>query len=142
MPLKSKTKLTFEDCYIEIEKIVEKFRYKWTLSSIAWLSFEDLKWSIISHVHKKWNLFDQKQGLGGWVATITKNQLTNWGRNLFTNYSKPCNSCVCSENTENYCRVFGSQDSSVCPILKKWEKSKKEKYNISLPLALEYHSNE
>ncbi len=140
---KPATELTFEDCYKEIEEIVEKFRYKWTLTSVAWLSFDDLKFIILSHINKKWALFDQKQGLGGWVATITKNQLTNSIRNSYGNFARPCRNCIANRNVgEGECQIFGTQDSKQCGVLAKWEKSKQQKCSIELPLTLEYHSNE
>lgn len=144
MPTKKQTKhLTFEDCYDEIEAIVEKFRYKWTLSSVAWLSFDDLKNSVLAHVHRKWSLYDQNQGLGGWVATITKNQLTNSIRNSYGNFARPCRNCIGNRNVgEGQCQIFGDQDPKKCGLLAHWEKSKQQKHNIELPLALEYHSNE
>ena len=46
---------TFEDCYDEIEKIVEKKSYDWTLKANLLLDFDDVKSIIISHVWKKWH---------------------------------------------------------------------------------------
>jgi len=144
MPKKNKAvALTFEDLYDRIVKVIDKFRYRWQLSSLAWMDFNDVRQILLKHINQKFNQYDQSLPIENWVATISRNQITNIGRNEYGSFANPCRGCIGSKHVaEGQCQIFGTQDSSKCGILAKWEKTKKQKCSIELPLALEYHSNE
>ena len=42
--------LTFEDAYPVIKSEIEKKKHKWTLTSLAWISYEDVSQIILLHI--------------------------------------------------------------------------------------------
>ena len=135
------TKLkTFEDCYEEIVAIVEKKRYEWTLKADLMTDFEDTKSIIVTHIWKKWHLYDQTRCLGGWVATIVKNQFQNILRDLYYSTSSPCAQCPCNLGGDA-CSVWGIQGVE-CELFKKWYNTKRHSHDVRLPLPLENHLHE
>ena len=130
----------FEDHYEEIATIVEKHRSKWTFKASVMKDFDDVKSEIITHIWKKWHLFDPTRALGGWVATITKHQFSNILRNVYLSTSSPCSQCPCSRD-DNKCSLFGVQ-SVECALYAKWSKTKKSAHEARLPVSLEHHMDE
>ena len=131
---------TFEDCYDIIQKAIERKRNSWTLTSINWMDFDDVKSIILIHIHKKWHLYDQNKKLLPWLSSVISHQMTNLIRNVFSNYSRPCLKCAAYNGDEN-CKIY-DKCTNVCPLLAYWEKSKKFCYDIKLPLSSEHHQNE
>lgn len=131
---------TFEECYPEVEAIVEKQRAQWTFKATMMRDFDDVKMEIIAHIWKKWSLYDQARPLGGWVATIVKHQFWNILRDTYLSTSAPCSRCP-SNLGENLCALFGEQGVD-CAIYKKWYNNKRHSHQARLPLALENHANE
>lgn len=133
-------KPTFEQSYEQIAKEIDKRRPKWQLESVVYLSFDDVKMMILTHIHTKWEQYDPAFPLINWVSKIISNQMINISRNVYGSFKKPCLSCACAEGLDG-CRLFGTQNVS-CPILAKWYETKKTQHDIKLPVALEFHSNE
>jgi len=133
-------KRTFEECYDEIHSIVEKQRPQWTFKANVMRDFDDIKSEIITHVWKKWELYDQSRPLGGWVATIVKHQLANILRDSYLSTSSPCSRCACNIG-ENLCSMYGEQGKE-CPLYAKWYKTKRHSHEARLPLSLENHTDE
>jgi len=131
---------TFEDCYDIIQKAIERKRNSWTLSSINWMDFDDVKSIILIHIYKKWHLYDQNKKLLPWLSSVISHQITNLIRNVFQNFSKPCNRCAAFENQEE-CRIYGKIGED-CPLYAYWMKNKKLCYDVKLPLPSEHHQNE
>lgn len=131
---------TFEECYSEITVIVEKQRSKWTFKASVMRDFDDIKSEIITHVWKKWPLYDQSRPLGGWVATIVKHQFANILRDTYTSTSSPCSRCVANKG-DKMCSLYGEQGVE-CPLYKKWYHTKRHAHEAKLPVSIEERLNE
>lgn len=130
---------TFEECYDEIESIVEKKRQQWTFKATIMRDFDDVKMEIISHIWKKWALYDQARPLGGWVATIVKHKLSNILRDVYLSTSSPCSRCSCNLG-DNLCSIYGEQGVE-CPLFKKWYHTKRHSHEARLPVSIEDKEN-
>lgn len=135
-----KNKLKFES-YIDLINLeIAKRKNKWTLTAINWMGFEDVSQIIISHIYKKWNLYDEKKPLLPWINRIISNQIKNLIRNNYGNYTRPCLKCAASIG-ENECKIYGKQEKS-CPLYNNWIKTKKNAYDLKMTLSIEDHSHE
>lgn len=131
----------FEDCIEIIDRELEKRRYTWRLSSVSWMDFDDVAQKIRIHIHKKWHQYNPKRKLEPWINTIITNQIRNEIRNNYGRFSRPCANCVMDEG-EELCRYTPSKRKcGECPLYAKWEKSRKNAYNIKMPLGLELHQD-
>jgi DNA-directed RNA polymerase specialized sigma24 family protein len=143
-----KGKLAYEDCFSQIDEELVKRRGTWFLHSLTWMDYDDVCQIIRSHIHKKWDLWDQERALAPWINKIITNQIKNILRNNYSNFVKPCVNCPFNqssgeEGASGLCGFTksGTQDNS-CPLYKKWEKTKKSAYDIKMALTLEHHSQE
>ena len=137
---KRKPKIKFEDNIDIISEEIRKRKGKWTLTSIAWMDFEDISQILKIHIFKKWHLYDQDKPILPWLNRIISNQLKNLVRNNYTNYCKPCLRCAAAE-PDSSCSIYGAQDSR-CPLYKRWVMKKKSAYDVKMALPLENHRNE
>ena len=138
MPRKKKTIApSFEESIPLINREINKRRGRWTLNSLSWIDFEDVSQIIKLHVFKKWHLYNASQPLAPWLNRIITNQIKNIIRNNYGNYSKPCSRCAAAE-AEDKCLVYGKQDST-CPLVAKWEKTKKIAHDVKIAVPLENH---
>ena len=137
---KRKPKIKFEDSIDIISEEIKKRKGKWTLTSIAWMDFEDISQILKIHIFKKWHLYDQTKPILPWLNRIISNQLKNLVRNNYTNYCKPCLRCAAAE-PDSSCSIYGAQDSR-CPLYKRWVMKKKSAYDVKMALPLENHRNE
>lgn len=135
-----KIKPTFEECYPVIISEVNKKKYKWTLSSLSWLGWEDISQIILIHINEKWCQYDQSKPLQPWLSAIISNQIKNIVRNNYSNYTRPCLKCKAAEPGDS-CKIYQEQ-SSVCPAFEVWEKRRKSAYDVKLPVSIESHINE
>jgi len=133
-------KFKFEDKINEINQEILKRRNKWSLTSIAWMDFNDVSQILRIHINNKWSQYDQKQPLAPWVNRIITNQIKNLIRNNYGNFSRPCLKCSAYEG-ENLCSIYGKQ-STACALYAKWAKSKKSAYDTKLPVSIENHHQE
>ena len=53
MPKKKAEEKKFEDCIDVIDQEISKRRNKWTLTSIAWMDFDDISQILKIHIYKK-----------------------------------------------------------------------------------------
>ncbi len=134
---KKKIKPSFEESIPLIDKEIEKRKGRWTLHSLSWLDFEDVAQIIKLHIFKKWHLYNPVHPLAPWLNRIITNQIKNIIRNNYGNYSKPCSRCAAAE-PEDKCLVYGKQDST-CPLVAKWEKTKKVAHDVKIAVPLENH---
>lgn len=140
---------TFDQMHDEIDSLLNKRRSKWKLLALAWLDFDDVKQIIKLHIHKKWKMWDQARPLGPWLNRLVSNQIRNIIRNQYTTYVKPCASCkynlnkISSEATNEYsCEWTPSKTQcSECPLYAKWERNKKDAFNLKIPVTIENHKN-
>ena len=77
---KRRKKLKFEECIKTIDVEINKRKNKWSLTSLAWMDFEDVSQIIRIHIFKKWSLYDQTKPLGPWLNRIISNQIKNFHR--------------------------------------------------------------
>jgi len=133
-------KPTFENKFNEINTEIYKRKHKWSLTSLAWMDFDDVAQILRIHIYKKWNMYDPKQPLAPWINRIVSNQIKNLIRNNYGNYSRPCLKCAAAED-EEHCSIYGKQ-CVTCPLYAAWAKSKKNAHDTKLPLALENHVKE
>lgn len=134
------SKVTFESKISEINQEISKRRHKWSLTTLAWMDFNDVAQILRIHIYRKWNMYNPKQPLAPWINRIVSNQIKNLIRNNYGNYSRPCLKCAAAENDDG-CNIYGIQCNK-CPLYAKWEKSKKSAHDIKLPVALENHTQE
>ena len=138
--MKKSTKPVYED-YLEIIDLeISKRRYKWTLTSLAWMDFDDVSQIIRIHVHNKWAQYDPARPIQPWLNAVITTQIKNIIRNNHGNYARPCLRCDAAEG-EKGCKIYGKQCDS-CPIYADWKKRKQSAYNIKLPLSIENHAHE
>lgn len=131
---------SFEECADEIVAIIEKKRYEWTFKASVMEDFDDVKIEILAHIWKKWNLYDQSRPLGGWVATIVRNQFGNKLRDIYQSTSSPCLRCPCNTGGDG-CSLWGFQGVD-CELFKKWYLTKRHSHDVRLPVPMENHINE
>ena len=132
----------FEDKIEQIEKALEKKRNKWDLDAVPSVDYDDIKQVIMTHIYKKWHLWDQTKPIEPWLSRVVSNQFKNLLRNHYGNYVRPCLKCpfngggdLCERNAS------GKQDGS-CAEYADWEKRKKSAYDIKLAVTIENHTNE
>lgn len=135
-------KIKYEDKIEVIDRIIEKHRYIWQLKAVAWMDYEDVAQIIRFHISKKWHMWKQDRPLEPWISRITSNQIKNLLRNNYSNYVRPCLSCKFNQGNEPpACSITPSGlQCSECPLYKKWEKTKKNAYNVKLSVSIEGHS--
>lgn len=134
----------YEDFSDLIDTELNKRRNNWFLTSVSWLDFDDVCQIIRAHIHKKWAQWDQERPIKPWLNKIISNQFKNILRNNYSNYARPCLNCPFSnESIENECKFTpsGKQDVS-CPLYAKWEKTKRQAYNVKITLSIENHYHE
>ncbi len=144
----NKKKQTYEDKYEVIDNEIRKRFYKWHLHAIAWFDFEDVSQIIRTHIYKKWEQWDQARPIEPWVNKIISNQMKNILRNNYSNFARPCISCQHNQSkeninpgqTSNLCAFTPSgTQSNECGDYAKWEKTRKQAYDIKIPVSLEHH---
>jgi hypothetical protein len=128
----------FESCLDIINEELSKRRGKWRLNALAWMDFDDVCQKIRIHIFNKWSQWDNSRPLKPWLNTIITNQMTNLVRNNYSSFSKPCSQCIYNLGAGS-CELYGSQ-SDACPDYSKWQISKKNAYDIRLPVSI-YEKN-
>jgi RNA polymerase sigma factor (sigma-70 family) len=131
---------TFEECISIIDEEIVKRKNKWTLSSIAWLDYEDVSQILRIHINKKWHLYDQSKPLLPFLNVIISHQIKNLIRNIYSNYSRPCLKCRAAIDNDG-CKIYKIQCNS-CPLFANWQRRKEPANNIKVPLSIENHQNE
>ena len=144
-----KNKIIYEDRFEIIDEELNKRKGKWFLNSLAWIDFDDVKQIIRTHLHKKWEQWDQERPLRPWLNRIISNQFKNILRNHYSNFAKPCLTCpfnqsgITEEGEFGLCGFTKSKTQcSECPLYSKWEKTKKAAYDIKMAVTIENHSHE
>lgn len=145
MVVRKNKKHSYEDKYEIIDNEIRKRYYKWHLHALAWLDFDDVSQIIRTHIYKKWDQWDQLRPIEPWVNKIISNQLKNILRNNYSNFARPCISCKHNQSKEqaigqvaNLCSLTKSGlQSGECADYAKWEKTRKQAYDIKIPVSLE-----
>jgi len=133
-------KPTFEDSYPLIKIELLKKKHKWTLTSLAWINWEDIEQIISLHIWKKWYQYDPSKPLAPWLSRIIHNQIKNLIRNNYSNYSKPCAKCAAAQGLDG-CKIYVEQ-CEACPLYEDWTKRKQVAQFIKMPVSLDDHINE
>jgi DNA-directed RNA polymerase specialized sigma24 family protein len=129
----------FEDKINEINEALEKKRNKWDLNALASVDYDDIKQIIMTHIYKKWHLWDQNKPIEPWLNRVVSNQFKNLLRNYYGNYARPCLNCPYNSGG-NLCSFTASgTQSTECSDYKKWTQKKKSAYDIKLPLSMDNH---
>ena len=63
-------KLRYEDYAEVINEEIAKKRYKWNLTALAWMDFEDVSQILRFHIFKKWHLYDQAKNIKPWKGRL------------------------------------------------------------------------
>jgi len=135
-PPKNGKTYSFEECSKVIVGEIRRRKPRWFLNKLSWLDYDDVTQIILIHVFVKWYQWKQNRFLLKWLNALITNQTRNIVRNVYSSFQKPCNGCAASENTDDSCRVYGTQCSD-CPIYAKWLKSKEKKQAINLAESYE-----
>ncbi len=131
---------TFEQCIPELLEIINKHRHKWHLTSVPSLSWEDISQILISHIFVKFHLYDQSKSLKSWANQVCHNRLINALRDNYSGFARPCLRCPHYQG-DTLCNLFG-EVTEKCDLYAGWMKSKRNKYNIHIPLPIENHTGE
>ena len=137
---KKKVKKRYEDYIDVINEEIAKKRYKWSLTSLTWMDYDDVSQILRFHIFKKWHLYDPTKNLKPWIRTVITNQIKNLIRNNYTNFIKPCNRCEAAKE-ETKCDIYETQ-CNLCPLYKNWEKNKKSGLAAKMPVSLENYKQE
>lgn len=133
---------SFEDKLKEIEAALERKRSKWDLDALAYIDYDDIKQTIMCHIHKKWHLWDQSKPIEPWLSRVVSNQFKNLLRNHYGNFARPCLRCKYNTGGESCSKTkSGNQDNS-CKDYRDWEQKKKPAYDIKLAVTMEHHTHE
>jgi hypothetical protein len=125
---------SFEDSIAIIDEEINKRKVRWHLTAIAWMDFQDVAQRLRIHIYKKWNKWDTVRPLRPWLNQVINHQITNMLRNHYSNFSRPC--LKCPYNTGDHgCSVYTTQNNS-CLSYSKWEKTKKNAYDIKFPVSI------
>ena len=122
---------TFEECLPIVNQCLERYRSRWTLTSLSWFDYDDVKSTITIHILKKWNKRDKTKDLKPWLLTVISNQLKNIVRNHYDKFKRPCLSCKHILNGTD-CALYDSQCEE-CPLYAKWMKAKARGYEMNYP---------
>lgn len=131
-----------------IDSLLERKRRVWQLKALAWMDFDDVAQMIRLHIYNKWDKWDQARPFGPWCNRVIGSQMKNISRDNYSNFVRPCVSCPFNQSKgsidgENLCGYTKSgHQTRECPMYAKWEASRKNAYDVKLPLPLENHSNE
>lgn len=131
--------LTFESQIKVIDLAIAQHAKNWTLKARPDIDFDDVAQLIRIHINKKFSQWDQTRNLVPWLHRIIRNQIINILRNVYSGMSRPCLKCSASLDGD-MCSLFIKQCSK-CPLFAKWEKTKKKKSDVHLPVSLEHHAN-
>jgi DNA-directed RNA polymerase specialized sigma24 family protein len=135
-------KYSFEDKIIEINEALERKRRKWELDALASVDYDDVKQIIMTHIHRKWHLWDQSKPIRPWLHRVVANQFKNILRNYYGNYARPCLKCKFNYGGDSCGQTTSGIQCGECPLYKEWEQNKKYAYDIKLPLTIENHYHE
>jgi len=128
---------SFEDKLPSIDKEIAKRRNKWRLSAISDIAWEDVEQILRVHIFKKWHLWDQSKPLENWLNRVITHQISNLIRNNYGSYAPPCSKCSFNEGVDLCGYTISGKKNSECPLYKKWEKGKKNNYEIKLAQSLD-----
>ena len=128
---------SFEEKLSVIDGEIAKRRNKWRLSAIADVSWEDVAQILRFHIFKKWHLWDQSKPLENWLNRVITHQISNLIRNNYGNYAPPCSKCSFNEGGDLCGYTISGKKNSECPLFKKWEKGKKNNYEIKLAQSID-----
>lgn len=127
----------YEDLVPEIEELLNRYRAKWQLNSLAWLDYDDVSQIIRVHLFNKWHLWDQKRAFKPWASMVMGNQIKNLIRNHYGNFAKPCLRCEHYMGGEECAMTkSGNQDDS-CALFSKWKSKKQSAYHLKMAVSLD-----
>jgi DNA-directed RNA polymerase specialized sigma24 family protein len=132
----------FEDKIEEIERALEKKRNKWDLDAVPSVDYDDIKQVIMTHIYKKWHLWDQTKPIEPWLSRVVSNQFKNLLRNHYGNYVRPCLKCPHNLGGDSCGLNPSGKQENTCAEFGEWEKRKKSAYDIKLAVTIENHTNE
>lgn len=130
---------TFEEKIEDINLAIAKIQSKFTLKARADIEFQDVAQIIRLHIFQKFNQWDQRRPITPWLNKIVHNQFVNILRNIYSGMSRPCLRCPAALDDVS-CSIFITQCSK-CPLFAKWEKTKKKKSDVCLPVSIENHTD-
>jgi RNA polymerase sigma factor (sigma-70 family) len=133
---------SFEDKLEQIEAALERKRSKWDLDAVAYVDYDDIKQIIMSHIYKKWHLWDQSKPIEPWLSRVVSNQFKNLLRNHYGNYARPCLRCSHNTGGDGCDRNRSGIQENSCADYKEWEQKKKAAYDIKLAVTIENHTHE
>ena len=129
--------ISFEEMSNEIDALLTRFRFKWHLTQLSWMSYDDISQIIRLHLYKKWHLWDQSRPFGPWCGRIINHQILNLIRNNYGNYARPCLRCPHYGGNETCGFTKTVVTYFNCDDFAKWEKKKKVAYHIKLPDSID-----
>lgn len=133
--------IPFEERIPVIQNEINKRRAKYTLST---LDFEDVSQIIILRVYNKYHLYKSEKGeFTHWLNRLISSAMKNILRDNLTIFSRPCIlGCAYNMGEDNCGYTTTGKQCSECPIFKRWEKKKKDHFNVKQTLTIENHSQE
>jgi len=130
---------SFEDKIKEVETALERKRSKWDLDAVASIDYDDIKQIIMTHIYKKWHMWDQSKPVEPWLSRVVSNQFKNLLRNYYGNFVRPCLRCEFNDGGNGCSKTVSGIQENSCAEYRSWEKKKKPAYDIKLAVTLENH---
>lgn len=134
----------YEDFIDKVEEVLKKCQPKWTFTADNALSYEDVCQTVRAHIAKKLDegLYDPSRAFEPWAYAICHNQIKNILKSKWSTYIIPCQSLRCAAHIpDDGCKIYGTPCAK-CPLIAKWQNSKKYACDIKLPVAIENHIQE
>jgi len=134
-------KLTFEDAYPKIKKLLDGKRHTLHLKAVPYLGWEDFCQDVLLHIYKKWSLYDQNRKLEPWLNAVIGSKFKNFLRDHYYRHQAPCARCPLHHMEECFYTDSGVPDTSCC-FFRRWVEKNKNGYDIKLPLPISNHEQE
>lgn len=137
-------KKIFEDFLPIIDEELKKRRHLYQLKAIPYLDWDDFCQECRMRLYNKFHLYNQDKPFLPWVNSVIHNFLTNWWRDKYFRFSRPCLRCpLAIPHSEECLYTASGKQTSECLFMRNWlNSSKKNGFNVNMSLSMENHLNE
>lgn len=143
------TKLTFDEVYPELERIVSSRRAAWTYVSL--MEWQDVAQELFIRLYRKYPQYDPTKGpLEHWANTLISNAFKNLRRDLYLRTAPPCigggkangKHCAYNGGGESCSYTPSKIQCAECPLYAKWQREREAQHHAKSQVSLENHTQE
>lgn len=127
----------FEDKLNEIDSLLKTRKPRWEMDAIPSTGWEDVEQIIRIHLFNKFEKWDQSKPFSRWCARVIDNQIINIKKHLIGRFISPCQNCPFNLGDNLCAKTKSGKKCDECPKLAKWEKKKKNGYNLVLARSVD-----